>query len=67
MRMTLLMSRLNSKLRGYYNYYGVRGNYDSLKSFYEQAIKNAIQMVKIDAAREKSYTWTRFFELLKTL
>jgi len=26
---------LNAKLRGYYNYYGVRGNYASLNEFYQ--------------------------------
>ncbi|MCP3868530.1 MAG: group II intron reverse transcriptase/maturase, partial [Gammaproteobacteria bacterium] len=29
-----LFAKLNSKLRGYYNYYGIRGNYDSLYDFY---------------------------------
>jgi len=64
MRMTELMYRLNAKLRGYYNYYGVRGNYDSLKSFYEQAVKMLFKWLNRRSQR-KSYTWTRFFELLK--
>ena len=29
----ILFAKLNRKLRGYYNYYGVRGNYKSLSSF----------------------------------
>src|SRR5712692_6822644 len=28
--------RLNAKLRGYYNYYGVRGNYASMNEFFQQ-------------------------------
>jgi hypothetical protein len=65
MTMTELMYRLNSKLRGYYNYYGVRGNYDSLKYFYEQAIKMLFKWLNRRSQR-KSYTWLRFIELLKT-
>ena len=30
---------LNAKLRGYYNYYGVVGNYASLATFYRQALR----------------------------
>ncbi len=30
------MKTLSSKYRGYWNYYGVIGNYDSLKTFYYQ-------------------------------
>ena len=31
--------RLNTKLRGYYNYYGIIGNGRSLKEFFRQAKK----------------------------
>jgi len=32
-----LFRELNAKLRGYYNYYGVNGNYASLATFFDQA------------------------------
>ncbi len=64
MRMTELFYKLNSKLRGYYNYYGVRGNYDSLASFFYHAIKLLFKWLNRRSQR-KSYTWTGFKELLK--
>jgi RNA-directed DNA polymerase len=36
-RLWKLFRELNVKLRGYYNYYGVKGNYDSLMEFFLQA------------------------------
>ncbi len=62
--MTELLYKLNSKLRGYYNYYGVRGNYDSLASFFYHAIKLLFKWLNRRSQR-KSYTWTGFKELLK--
>ena len=59
-----LMSRLNSKLRGYYNYYGVRGNYESLKSFFELAKKILFKWLNRRSQR-KSMTWTIFMKMLK--
>jgi len=64
MRMTELFYKLNSKLRGYYNYYGVRGNYDSMASFFYHAIKLLFKWLNRRSQR-KSYTWTGFKELLK--
>jgi hypothetical protein len=34
-RLRTLFKKLNSKLRGYYNYYGIIGNYDSLQKFFK--------------------------------
>ena len=64
MRMTELFYKLNSKLRGYYNYYGVRGNYDSMASFFYHAIRLLFKWLNRRSQR-KSYTWTGFKELLK--
>lgn len=64
MRMTELFYKLNSKLRGYYNYYGVRGNYDSMASFFYHAIRLLFKWLNRRSQR-KSYTWTGFMELLK--
>jgi RNA-directed DNA polymerase len=38
-RLRKLFKRLNAKLRGYYNYYGIIGNGRSLKEFFRQARK----------------------------
>ena len=64
MRITALFFKLNSKLKGYYNYYGVSGNYDSLKSFFYQAMKILFKWLNRRSQR-KSYTWSGFNELLK--
>ena len=37
-RLKKLFRKLNSKLRGYYNYYGIIGNYDSLQKFFNIAL-----------------------------
>jgi RNA-directed DNA polymerase len=34
-----MLKGLNAKLRGYYNYYGVIGNYPRLEKFYKEAIR----------------------------
>ena len=64
MKMTELMYRLNFKLRGYYNYYGVRGNYDSLKLFFEEAKKILFKWLNRRSQR-KSYTWETYMKVLK--
>lgn len=64
MRMTELFYKLNAKLRGYYNYYGVRGNYDRLASFFYHAVKILFKWLNRRSQR-KSYKWVGFTELLK--
>ena len=64
MRMTELFYKLNAKLRGYYNYYGVRGNYDSLASFFYHAVNILFKWLNRRSQR-KSYKWVGFAELLK--
>jgi hypothetical protein len=61
--MTELFHILNLKLRGYYNYYGVRGNYDRLASFYYYSIKILFKWLNRRSQR-KSYSWKGFSELL---
>ena len=63
-RMTELFKKLNAKLRGYYNYYGVRGNYDSLASFFYHAVNILFKWLNRRSQR-KSYKWVGFAELLK--
>jgi hypothetical protein len=59
-----LFAKLNSKLRGYYNYYGIRGNYDSLYDFYYQVTRILFRILNRRSQR-RSYNWKGFAELMK--
>ncbi len=59
-----LFAKLNSKLRGYYNYYGVRGNYDSLYDFYYHVTRILFKALNRRSQR-RSYSWKGFAELIK--
>jgi RNA-directed DNA polymerase len=54
-----LFRELNSKLRGYYNYYGVRGNYDSLMEFFDQAKRLLFKWLNRRSQRA-SFNWKEF-------
>jgi RNA-directed DNA polymerase len=58
-RLWKLFLELNSKLRGYYNYYGVIGNYPSLNQFYEQVRRILFKWLNRRSQR-KSFTWEKF-------
>jgi len=55
--------RLNTRLRGHYNYYGVRGNSRSLYRFFEWAKGCAFKWLNRRSQR-RSYTWGRFQRVL---
>jgi len=59
-----LFRRLNAKLRGYYNYYGVSGNYDSLKQFFYQVKRILFKWLNRRSQR-RSYNWEGFDQLLE--
>ena len=59
----ILFRQLNAKLGGYYNYYGVYGNYDSLKQFFVQAILILFKWLNRRRQR-RSYNWEGFNQLL---
>jgi hypothetical protein len=59
-----LFRELNAKLRGYYNYYGVNGNYASLNEFFHSALRILFKWLNRRSQR-RSYTWTGFRELLQ--
>ena len=59
-----MFRELNAKLRGYYNYYGVVGNYASLKQFYDQAMRILYKWLNRRSQR-RSYNWAGFRELLR--
>jgi len=59
LRLVKLFKRLNTKLRGYYNYYGVHGNFTSLKQFFESAMRILMKWLNRRSQRS-SYNWIGF-------
>lgn len=55
---------LNAKLRGYYNYYGVRGNYDSLNEFFQQVQRLHLKWLNRRSQRQ-SYNWAGYRALIQ--
>lgn len=64
LRLRVLFRQLNAKLRGYYNYYGVIGNYASLEQFFTAAMRILFKWLNRRSDR-RSYNWTGFKELLE--
>jgi RNA-directed DNA polymerase len=64
LRLGDLFRELNAKLRGYYNYYGVHGNYDSLKQFYQNAIRILRKWLNRRGQR-RSFNWAGFKAVLE--
>lgn len=63
LRLKYLFRRLNAKLRGYYNYYGVVGNYASLNQFHWQAMRILFKWLNRRSQR-RSFNWQGFSDLL---
>lgn len=63
-KISKLFRTLASKYRGYWNYYGVRGNSVSLKVFYFQSVCILYKWLNRRSQR-RSYNWQGFMELLK--
>ncbi len=61
-RMGEQFKRLNAKLRGYYNYYGVNGNYASLNEFYHQLKRLHLKWLN-RRSQCPSYTWDGYLAL----
>jgi RNA-directed DNA polymerase len=61
-----VFNTLNAKLRGHYQYYGVRGNSRSLWAFYEEVVKLCFTWLNRRSHR-KSYPWGAFKRLLSFL
>jgi len=59
-----IMGTLRSKLRGYWNYYGVCGNYDMLSQYYQQVIRIVFKWLNRRSQR-KSCTWATFRTMLE--
>jgi len=63
LRKPVLFAKLNQKLRGYWNYYGIRGNYESLND-YLQDIKRILFKWLNRRSQRRSYNWTGFIALI---
>jgi len=61
-----LIAQVNRKLRGYWNYYGIRGNYRSLGEYYYFAQKILWKQLN-RRSQKRSYTWDGFNALCKDL
>jgi group II intron reverse transcriptase/maturase len=59
-----LMATLASKFRGYWNYYGVIGNFESLNRFYGQSCKIMFKWLN-RRSQKRSYSWRTFQRLLE--
>jgi RNA-directed DNA polymerase len=55
---------LNVRLRGHYNYYGVRGNSEALYRFFDWATQCAFKWLNRRGGKRRSYTWDRFTQML---
>ncbi len=63
-RINIIFGKLNAKLRGYYNYYGIRGNSDSLELFFRQMYWLLFKWLNRRSQR-RSFNIQGFEELLK--
>ena len=63
-RLAELMNARNSKLRGYYNYYGVHGNSSSLAAFYDHVERILYKWLN-RRSQKASYPWQGCKDVLK--
>lgn len=63
-KISTLMTTLEAKYRGYWNYYGVIGNYDSIKTFYYLTKRILFKWLNKRSQR-LSYNWAGFQGLLR--
>lgn len=63
-RLSILMKDVCRKLEGYWNYYGVQGNSESLSRFYFQCRKLLFKWLN-RRSQKRSYTWEGFSQMLE--
>lgn len=69
-KLKVIVEMLNSKFRGYFNYYGVIGNSDGIWYFYKMAMKILYKWLN-RRSQKKSFNWQEFdqkmgkYELIK--
>ncbi|MGH8601669.1 MAG: group II intron reverse transcriptase/maturase [Gammaproteobacteria bacterium] len=61
------IKELNRRLQGHYNYYGLRGNSESLYRFYTWAKECAFKWLNRRGGKRKSFTWKVFERALDRL
>ena len=59
----LLIAKLNLKLRGYWNYYGIRANFKGLSAYFYHTKAILLKWLNRRSHR-RSYTWGGFKALL---
>jgi RNA-directed DNA polymerase len=64
LRLKRIIELLNVKLRGYFNYYGVIGNYKSLDEFFYQVRRILFKWLN-RRSQKRSYNWEKFNRMLK--
>lgn len=64
LRIRDLLGKLNKKLRGYYEYYGIIGNSSSLRKFYRN-VERILRKWLNRRSQRKSYTWQGYKLMLK--
>lgn len=63
-RLISIIKEINSKLIGYYNYYGIIGNSKSLKDFYHITMRTLYKWLNRRSQRH-SFNWTQFKKMIK--
>ena len=63
-RVRRLMKTVNSKLRGYYNYYGVINNFERINKYFKLVCRLLFKWLNRRSQR-KSYNWKQFDAMLK--
>lgn len=59
-----IWSVLSSKLQGHYNYYGISGNFESIKHYYNRTIFLSYKWFN-RRSQKKSFNWTSYNQYLK--
>jgi len=63
LRLADLFNKLNTKLRGHYQYYGITDNYNSMAKFLQETQKILFKWIN-RRSQKKSYTWEGYNQLL---
>jgi RNA-directed DNA polymerase len=58
---------LNRRLQGHYNYYGIRGNSESIHRFWSWAKQCAFKWLNRRGGKKASFTWEAFTQALERL
>lgn len=62
---TTFFKGLNARLRGHYQYYGLRGNYDSLRRFFWWVTECTFKWLNRRGGKKRSFTWATFALMLE--